>query len=57
MLASEVLTHNNTLKMLKMSKGQSLYGANMRCKVNFKILCVRTKQLTENKSKTDITDE
>ena len=57
MLASEVLTHNDTLKMLKMSKGQSLYGANMRCKANFKPLCVRTKQLTENKGKTNITDE
>ena len=43
--------------MLKMSKGQSLYGANMRCKVNFKILMPKNEQLTENKGKTDITDE
>ena len=57
MLASEVLTHNDTLKMLKISKGQCLYGANMRCKINCKPLYVRTKQLTENKGKTNLTDK
>ena len=57
MLASEVLTHNDTLNMLKMSKGQSLHGANMRCKINCKPLYVRTKQLMENKGKTNITDK
>ena len=57
MLASEVLTHKDTLKILKISKGQCLYGANMRCKINCKPLYVRTKQLTENKGKTNLTDK
>ena len=52
MLASEVLTHNNTLKMLKMSKEQSLYGANMRCKVNFKIL-MRQNETTHGKQRSN----